>query len=209
MYGALPTLAVAWLAPAGVGVYALAERLGRYVTMAVTPLHNWMQGWVPAARDSSSINQRIRAAILAAITVGGGAGIALYLLGPVLGRLLGGGTISLDSMLIAGVAVAIAATTVSRCTGGACLIALNDAKSVAISSFVGAGTCVLALGVLVPPMGAIGAAMAMAMAEVTVLLYQIVALLTFLITGRGRTNRQAAMPVMRHARRNAGYYKNK
>lgn len=184
LYGALPTLAVAWLAPGGVGVFALAERLGRYVTMAVTPLHNWMQGWVPAADNLRAMKQRMRAVISTAVLAGTSFAVALVMLGPSLGQLLSGGAITLGSAVVIGVAVSVGATTISRCTGSACLIALGDSKSVAFSSFIGAGTCVLVLGLFVAPLGAVGAALAMAMAEAAVALYQGVALATFFVRNK-------------------------
>lgn len=167
-YAALPTLAVAWWAPGGIAVFALGERLGRYVTMSVTPMHSWMQGWVPRAELPSQLRRRIRGVVLTAIVAGLLAGIGLTFVGPVLGGILSGGSLSVGFELIAAIAVAIGMSTISRCTGPACLVSIGGERAVAYSTFCGAIVCILVLALLVPTQGALGAAYAMAASETVV-----------------------------------------
>lgn len=175
-FAALPTLVIAALAPASVPIYALGERLVRFALMAITPFLQWVQGWVPRSSPDSSQAWRIkwvtRVTYWAAIPLG----LSVALLGPWAGHILSAGVVELPLSLTIAFGVAVATSAVSRVVGMACLLALGDDRSVAVSAVLGAIVGVPLLFVLVPTAGATGAAMSLALSEVIVVAYQIFAL---------------------------------
>ncbi|WP_353615686.1 polysaccharide biosynthesis C-terminal domain-containing protein [Leifsonia sp. ALI-44-B] len=175
-FASLPTLVIAALAPASVPVYALGERLVRFALMGITPFLQWVQGWVPRATPEKPVVWRIRWATRVACVGALPLGLAVALLGPFAGHLLSAGVVELPFALTVAFGVAVAMSAVSRVVGMACLLALGADRAVAISAVLGAIVGTPLLFVLVPVYGAIGAASSLALAEVIVVVYQVIAL---------------------------------
>lgn len=174
IYLALPTLVIASIAPQATGAYALADRLGRFSLLALTPFSQWLQGWVPR-RDGDRLarHRRIRLASLSAGSVGVVTGVGVALLGPFVAHLLGGGNVVVGFALTVPIGVTVLMSTVSRCTGMACLQALGRYKDVAASAILGAIVGLPLLVVLVPVLSAPGAALAVTIAETSVTIFQV------------------------------------
>jgi hypothetical protein len=84
---------VAVAAPVALPAFVLADRLAKFGGMAVSPLLQMFQGWVPAATGDERVRRtRLAGAVTAAIA--GGAGIAYTLLLPAAADLLAHGQIS-------------------------------------------------------------------------------------------------------------------
>lgn len=175
-FASSPTLVIAALAPEGVPIYALAERVIRAAIMSVTPFFQWVQGWVPKTSLERPQAQKIKWALRAAYCLAVPLGLAVALLGPSAGNILSAGVVELPLMLTVALGVAVAATTVSRVVGMACLLALGADQSVAISAILGAVVGIPLLFILVADAGSTGAAISFAIAELVVVAYQVIAL---------------------------------
>lgn len=84
---------VAVAAPVALPAFVLADRLAKFGGMAVSPLLQMFQGWVPAATGDERV-RRTRLAGTATAAIAGGAGIAYTLLLPAAADLLAHGQIS-------------------------------------------------------------------------------------------------------------------
>lgn len=175
-FASAPTLVIAALAPSSVPVYALGERLVRFALMAITPFLQWAQGWVPKSSPDRPQVWRIKWASRVAYCGAIPLGAVVALLGPWAGHLLSAGVVELPLALTIAFGVAVATSAVSRVVGMACLLALGDDRAVAASAVLGAIVGIPLLFVLVSNASAIGAAISLALSEVVVVAYQIVAL---------------------------------
>lgn len=175
-YLSMPTLIVAALAPGSVFVYAIADRLTRFTFLAIAPIYQWMQGWVPSDPVSTETLRRIRlvlqssailAVVLATLTI---------VAGPAAARLLGDEAGLLTWTLTVPLGISVAMSAMSRCSGMVCLLALGRDRTVAVSAVLGACCGVPLLLVLVPWAGAVGAAVAVLISETVVTAFQAVRL---------------------------------
>jgi O-antigen/teichoic acid export membrane protein len=174
-YLSMPTIVVAWLgSPRALVIYALAERLSRFTLMAITPINQLVQGWVPA--DPTRIMHRIRVALRVALLGSIFLAASIAALGPFAAEILSGGEIEVPTFVAIALGVSVGASALSRVIGMACLLALHRDKEVAISAILGAAVGVPALLILVPIGGALGAASAVAISECAVALFQAAAL---------------------------------
>lgn len=167
-YLSLPTLIVAWLAPASVFDYAIADRVMRMVFLGASPAFQWMQAWVAAAGDLA--RPRIRSALRITSVGVLCALVGLLCLGQWVAGVLSGR--EADAVLISGVAIAVGLSLFSRCTGMVCLLALGQDRAVAVSAVVGSVIGVPALLIMTPLWGAVGALGAVVFSELVVLVYQ-------------------------------------
>lgn len=80
VYAAVPLLIVSAVAPAAQPLYALADKVQRQISVAITPLVTVLQGWVPRGRLQTRASASMwMAAILALV-----AGVGVWLAGPFL-----------------------------------------------------------------------------------------------------------------------------
>lgn len=175
-FASLPTLVIAALAPASVPIYALGERLIRFALMSITPFLQWAQGWVPKSSPERPRSWRIKRATYAAYILAAPIGLAVAFAGPAAGHILSAGIVELPLSLTVAFGVAVAASTISRVVGMACLLALGDDRSVAFSAVLGAVVGAPLLFILVASAGSTGAAISLAISEVIVVVYQVIAL---------------------------------
>lgn len=170
-YMSMPTLVVAGVGtPRALAIYALAERLGRFTLMALTPINQLVQGWVPSNQER--IPERIRLAVKLAAVSAVLLGLSITFLGPLAAHVLSGGKIDVPMTVTAPLGLAIAASSMSRVVGMACLLALSKDRAVAASALIGAAVGVPALFILVPLAGAAGATSAVAISELSVVVFQ-------------------------------------
>lgn len=175
-FASLPTLVIAALAPASVPIYALGERLVRFALMSITPFLQWAQGWVPKTSPDRPQVWRIKWATRASYCLALPLGLVVALLGPFAGHVLSAGVVKLPLELTIALGVAVATSTISRVVGMACLLALGGDRSVALSAVLGAVVGTPLLFILVANAGSTGAAISLALSEVVVVVYQVVAL---------------------------------
>lgn len=182
-YLSMPTLIIAALAPGSVFVYALADRLTRFTFMAIAPIYQWMQGWVPSAESRPQLFRRIRKATQISSIVAVVLALAIVVFGPTAAQVLGDETGLVTWHLTVPLAVSVAMSALSRCFGMVCLLALHRERDVAISAVLGAVCGVPLLLLLVPTGGAVGAAGAVMISESVVAVFQAYKLRTALHTG--------------------------
>lgn len=175
-FASLPMLVIAAISPSHVPIYALGERLVRFALMAITPFFQWAQGWVGKIGSSRSMKSKIRIASRASYIIAFPVGILVAFCGPFAGQVLSTGRVSLPIVLTIAFGTAVIASTISRVIGMACLLALGDDRSVAISATIGAVIGVPLLFLLTNASGATGAAASLAISEVLVVCYQLIAL---------------------------------
>jgi O-antigen/teichoic acid export membrane protein len=171
-YLSSPTIVVAAFAPQDVAKYALADRIGRAALMGVTPLNQWLQGWVPRREATADLNNRIRVARKASAYMSAVLAVLVCALGPVGVAVLSHGSVILFYPTLVAVAVTVGMSIQSRTLGMAGLLPLGARRPVLISALLGAAVGVPLLLVLTPIAGAFGAASAVACSEVVVTAYQ-------------------------------------
>lgn len=175
-YLALPTLIVAALSPSSVFAYALAEKISRYSLIGITPIYQWMQGWVPGSPIDSDVIRRMSISLKISLIIAGIAAILVSFLSPMAAEFLGAEPGVLSYSLAVPMAVMVAMSAMSRCTGPVCLVAFRRERVIAFSAVSGALVGVPLLLILVPPLGAIGAALAVMASETVVVVIQASAL---------------------------------
>jgi len=187
-FASLPTIVIAALVPTHVPVYALGERLVRFALMSVTPFFQWLQGWVPKSSTERPRAWRIKWATNVSFCLALPLALIVALVGPLAGNVLSAGVVELPLSLTICLGIAVATSAVSRVVGMACLLALGDDRSVAISAILGAAVGTPMLFVLVTSAGSTGAAASLALSEIVVVTYQLIAL-------RKAVRRNATQPV--------------
>jgi GT2 family glycosyltransferase len=166
-YMALPLIVVAAAAPQALVVFALADRLYKLATTALSPFGQVAQGWVPAG-GPNEIAPRARRAAQAAVVLAVFVAAGFTVLAPVLGGWLSGGEVHIPLLLSLLLGVALGASFIAQIVGIAGLIAAGLVRWVFVSALAGGivGTVVLLLSV--PGLQALGAAAAVGAAEVVV-----------------------------------------
>ncbi|MCU1514363.1 MAG: hypothetical protein JWO10_1453 [Microbacteriaceae bacterium] len=171
----LPTVAVAIFWPAQTPIFALADRVFKLANAAVTPLTQVAQGWIPHP-DLRTRLQRIKTGLRAVSGIAGGVAIGFVALSIPVSVLLSAGKLSTDLIFATSFGATLLFTTISQTVGIACLMSLGAGRAVALSAVLGAalGVPVLVVGTIL--FGAHGAAVAEAVAEAAVVIYQLVVL---------------------------------
>lgn len=174
LYVTLPMIAVQAFLPALQPMYAMADRLFKYASIAFLPIQQFFQSWVPV--DDGERPRRMRIATLSAVGIGFIAGALIAGLSPWASLLLsvGGNPVPLAVSLPLGVAfVGIATAAV---VGYACLVSLGRVRALAVSTIIGAlvGAPLIILFAVLGSVPAV--AWAVAISELCVAAYQVAVL---------------------------------
>jgi O-antigen/teichoic acid export membrane protein len=137
MYVNLPLIAVQAFVPAAVPVYALADRFFRYANIALSPVQQFFQGWVPESGTAAS-RIRMRFAAYAGGVFGLLAGILIATLTGPVALLLSGGHIRVPFSLSSALGTAFIFVSMSSIIGFSCLVPLGRVRSLAVSTVLGA-----------------------------------------------------------------------
>jgi hypothetical protein len=173
LYVNTPLLVLSITAPAGIPLYALADRFFKYGLTALGPVIQVLQGSIPDP-DPVVRNARVRLtarfAPLAGVLV---AGIAALLM-PWAGRILSSGEIGIGFSMSIPMSIVFGGVAVSQAIGLACLIPIGQGRALVSSTVIGAivGIPLILLGSV--HAGAVGVAWAVAASEVVVASYQLV-----------------------------------
>jgi len=175
LYVTLPTIAIQIFLPALLPVYAIADRLFKYASIAFLPIQQFFQGWVPDPH--ADLVRRARAATAAAVAIGVGAGVLVATLSPFASRLLSGGTLEVPFAISLPLGIAFIGVGTSAVVGYACLVVVGRVRALAVSTVIGAcvgAPLILAFAVAgsVPLV-----AWAVAVSELCVASYQVVVLM--------------------------------
>lgn len=176
LYVNVPIVVVAALAPGGVAIYAIADKLQKFAVLAAGPVTQVAQGYVPNAANRHDQNLRIRRAVRTGAVLSALFGVATFLFLPVVARGLSGSLLDVPYSLSAPMGITVAAIVLSGVTGLACLMAIGKSRDVATSTIIGAivGVPASAVGALL--FGVTGVAFGVAIAELAVVVYQVLVL---------------------------------
>ncbi|WZH38930.1 MAG: hypothetical protein PIR02_09710 [Microbacterium enclense] len=138
LYQNSPLVVVTNFAGAGVETYAMADRLFRIAALALAPVTQVAQGYVPSAGTHDELLARIRRTII----VGAGLGVATLIgfgfLAPVLGTLLSHGAIEVSYGVSFCLGGALGMALMSSLVGRACLVPLKKTATLALAATVAA-----------------------------------------------------------------------
>lgn len=137
LYVSLPMIAVQTFIPALQPLYAIADRLFRYASIALQPILQFFQSWVPA--DPDDVPRRARIAMYSGVILGTIGGIAIAFLSPALSQLLTAGRLRVPLELSIPFGIAFIGIGISALVGYACLIAVGKVRTLAVSTMIAAG----------------------------------------------------------------------
>lgn len=173
LYVTMPSMLVQVFLPTSLPMYAFAERLYRYASVAYSPVQQFLQGWVPAA-GSGQLRRRVRSATLLSFSLGAAGAFALVLLSDLAAQLLTHGEIELQGQIMVAFGIGFLAVTVSGTVGLACLVALGRLRALSLASWGGAILGVPSLLLAAVFYDAVAVAWAVALAEGVVALLQLI-----------------------------------
>lgn len=190
-YISLPVVVVASVAPAGLASFALVDKLLRFATTALSPLVQFLQGWVPRP-DPGTTERRVRLSLRLAVVVAVISSCVFVVLVPWMARVLSGGTIQPGFVLTVIYGGILFLLVTSQIVGLIGLLAMKQGRALARYAATGAMVGLPAVLVGAHLFGAEGAAGALVLAETVALTLEVRLLLVTLAQhGRGRA-REAA-----------------
>lgn len=193
LYVSLPLVTVQALIPAQVPVYAMADRLFKFGSLALAPVQQFLQGWVPED-GPQHIPARCVRAVAIGLAFGFVGGSLIAGLSPLAADLLSGGAVLVPFSLSIPLGVAFLFVSGSAIAGYACLILLGQVRHVAIASIMAAaiGAPLIVLSAWLHSLELI--AWSVALSEFVVTVYQLV-ILRLTLLGRGQAPAAESAPV--------------
>jgi O-antigen/teichoic acid export membrane protein len=184
LYVNLPLVAINLFLPAQLGVYLMADRIFRYGVLALSPLLQFIQGWIPEGGPENLRHRLVRSAQVAPL-FGFLGGMGIFLLGPLASEILSNGLVIFPSLLSAAVGLMFFSVAVSQILGLACLVSVGQGKILVQSTVLGAvcGAPAIVLAALFTDVT--GVAWAVAISEILVAAYQGRALRRYFVKNRG------------------------
>lgn len=174
VYMTLPTIIVGAMA-SNVGSFALGDKFVRLASTATLPLTQVLQGWVPRATIEER-PFRVRRALRSMGVIAVLLGILLAALAPFIAVVFSKGQVPVDWTLSLPMGFILACTLITQVVGAGCLPAYGDYNAVAISAAIGAGVGLPFIFGGTYFFGGAGTMSAVAIAEVAVLLFQLLRL---------------------------------
>ncbi len=170
VYLTLPLVVVTAVTPVLAPIFALGDRFLKWSVTATTPLTQVLQGWIPTKDHPAARSKRgVAVAVLFATVIS----LLVATAGPGLSAVLSKGTIDLGVFGAVAVALAVFATTVTRVTGPSVLIPAGKGAWVLNSAVIGAGIGLILIVPLLSNWGAQGALLSVGLAELGVLITQL------------------------------------
>jgi O-antigen/teichoic acid export membrane protein len=175
LYSSAPLAILAGSAPAGVPVYAIAQKITSFADGAMSPLTQLAQSSVPSP-DTEKQKQNIVLATKVSAAAAVTAGLLLALAMPSGSKLLSAGKIEVPIIISSAFGLALAAIVFSEICGLVSLMCLGCAKTVAASLSFGVCVVVPLVFALASLWGAAGAAWGLCVSGLAVALFQFAAL---------------------------------
>lgn len=185
LYVTLPVIAINWFLGEGpaLATYLIADRMFRFASIAFLPVQQFFQGWVPEV--PSEFARRARVATIAGIGIGAIGGACIAFLSPVFGPILAAGASEIDVPLsVSGpLGLAFVGIGTTAVVGYACLVAVGRTRALAVSTVVGAvvGAPLILVSAWAGSLFLV--ASAVAVSEICVAAYQLLALRSSLRSG--------------------------
>lgn len=136
LYVSLPMVAVQLFLPAQQPMYAVADRLFKYASVALLPIQQFFQSWVPD--PAGDFRRRARASATAAIAIGVIGGACVAVLSPWASRLLSLGKEEVPWEVSVPLGVAFVGIATAAIVGYACLVVVGRVRALAVSTIIGA-----------------------------------------------------------------------
>jgi O-antigen/teichoic acid export membrane protein len=136
LYQNSPLVVVTNFAGSGVVTYAMADRLFRIAALALAPVTQVAQGYVPAARSHEELLSRIRRTIGVGAGLGAATLVGFGFLAPLLGALLSHGAIEVPYEISFSLGGAMGMALMSSLVGRACLVPLKKTATLAVAATV-------------------------------------------------------------------------
>lgn len=136
LYVTLPMVAVQTFLPALQPMYAIADRLFKYASVALLPIQQYFQSWVPD--PEADFRRRARIATLAAVVIGIIGGACIAALSPWASTLLSVGRITVPWEVSLPLGVAFVGIATAAIVGYACLVVVGRVRALAVSTLIGA-----------------------------------------------------------------------
>lgn len=171
LYVNLPLVAVNLFLPAQLGIYLMADRIFRYGVLALSPLLQFIQGWIPEGGRENLRHRLLRSAQVAPL-FGLLGGMGIFLLAPVASEVLSNGLVVFPGSLSAAVGLMFFSVAVSQILGLACLVSVGQGKILVQSTVLGAVCGAPAIIIAALFTDVTGVAWAVAVSEVLVAAYQ-------------------------------------
>lgn len=172
---AVPSAIVAFVAPAALPAFALADKLLRFGTTAYAPIVQFLQGWVPTG-STTEVTRKIKAAFLLGGLSSLAGAVLFVFVAPLLSSLLSQAQVGISTGLVVGFGLALFVMELAQFTGLVCLLALNQAQRIALFSSIGIVVSLPAIFFGALTFGATGAAWMMAFGELVAFVPQLVLL---------------------------------
>ncbi|WP_294981354.1 lipopolysaccharide biosynthesis protein [uncultured Microbacterium sp.] len=173
MWTAAPTVLVQAFAPAAVPVFAMIDRLMKYGVLALAPILQAIQGWVPES-GRATVGARAVTGVKVATGVGLLGGVALAALSTPVSSLLslGEAVVPWTVAVIAGAAFAF--ECVAQIAGLSGLVALGGSRQLALSSIASAVVGIPVIAALVIWLGLYGAILGILIVAAALAVYRAV-----------------------------------
>lgn len=175
-YIALPVALVGAVSPSAVPVFAASDRLLRMGLVVLQSVPNMLQSWLGGERTVRGRYEKALVSIRLNVAIGVMSGILFGILAPTVSRFVFSGTATVPYWLAGLAGVVMMLTVISRATGGVALVAINDVRAIAISAVTGCVVGVPVIILLAWRFGAGGAVIGQIIAELSVLVVQVMAL---------------------------------
>lgn len=160
VWSAAPTILVQALSPQSVPMFAIIDRLVKYGVLALAPVLQAIQSWVPEA-GVDEVPHRARRAVIISFAIGALGGLLLAVFAPLASDLLTLGQASVPVYLAVLAGAVFAFESVAQIAGLSSLVALGGTRHLALSSVTGTIGGVLFACLLVWWIGVAGAVIAM------------------------------------------------
>lgn len=136
LYVTLPMIAVRVFLPDLLSIYAMADRLFKYASLALLPIQQFFQSWVPV--DDGGRPRRMRIATWSAVALGTIGGALIAALSPWVSPLLSGGSIVVPLSVSLPLGIAFVGIATAAVVGYANLVSLGRVRALAVSTMIGA-----------------------------------------------------------------------
>ncbi len=136
LYVTLPMIAVQTFLPALQPMYAMANQLFKYASIALLPIQQFFQSWVPV--DDGGRPRRMRIATISAVGIGIIGGALIAVLSPWVSALLSVDAILVPISVSLPLGVAFVGIAIAAIVGYACLVSLGRVRALAVSTIIGA-----------------------------------------------------------------------
>lgn len=133
VWSAAPTVLVQSFAPQSLPAFAIIDRLLKYGVLALAPVLQAVQSWVPEA-GPQALGARAKRAVTISLGLGPLGGVLLLAFGPLAASILTLGEVALPWYIAALAGAVFASECVSQITGLSSLVALGGTRQLAFSS---------------------------------------------------------------------------